>query len=128
MTGNQAFDTSPAFCLYDLITNDVYGARFPAARVADLSDYALWCEAQGITMSVVLDQAQDARSVLQGWLAMTQAEAVWSAGMLRIVPYADATVSGTRMDGTTATYTPNLTPVMSIDDSSCCRPKRASRR
>jgi len=117
LTGNQAFDTSPAYCLYDLITNDIYGASFPAARVADLSNYALWCEAQGITMSVVLDQAQDARSVLQGWLAMTQAEAVWSAGMLRIVPYADATVSGTRMDGTTATYTPNLTPVMSIDDS-----------
>lgn len=117
LSGNQAFDTSPAYCLYDLITNDIYGASFPAARVGDLSDYALWCEAQGIAMSVTLDQAQDARSVLQGWLSMTQAEAVWSAGMLRIVPYADSSVSGTRMDGTTATYSPNLTPVMSIDDS-----------
>ena len=32
LTGNQAFDTSPAYCLYDLITNDIYGASFPAAR------------------------------------------------------------------------------------------------
>jgi len=116
-TGNQAFDTSPAYCVYDLLTNDVYGASFPAARVADLSGYALWCEAQGISFSVVLDSAQDARSVLQDWLKKTQAEAVWSGGVLRIVPYADATVSGTRMDGSTATYSPDLTPVMSIDDS-----------
>ncbi|HVI52908.1 MAG TPA: phage tail protein [Candidatus Sulfotelmatobacter sp.] len=117
ISGNYAFDTSPAYCFYDLLVNDVYGASFPTARLADLSDYALWCEALGITMSVSLDQAQDARSVLQGWLKMTQAEAVWAAGTLTIVPYADSTVSATRMDGTIATYSPDLTPVMSIDDS-----------
>jgi len=115
--GNKAFDTSPAFCLYDLLTNAAYGSGFPATRVGDLGDYARWCQAMGISMSVSLDKAQEARAVIQDWLKFTLAQAVWSGGLLRIVPYADQTLTGTGADGSSITYTPNMTPVMSIDDS-----------
>jgi hypothetical protein len=115
--GNIAFDTSPAFCFYDLLTNPTYGAGFPAAMVGDLTAYATWCQALGLTMSVALTDATDARSVLADWLSNTQAEAVWSSGILNVVPRGDQPVTGTAVDGSALTYTPNVSPVMSIDDS-----------
>ncbi|HLN23833.1 MAG TPA: phage tail protein [Patescibacteria group bacterium] len=109
------YDTSPAYCIADLLTNPDYGAGFPAARLADLSNYAGWCQAMGLPMSVALTEARPARDIITEWLASTLAEAVWSAGQLKIIPYVDEAI----LDATANAlgYAPNLTPVMTIDDS-----------
>ena len=109
------YNVSPSYCIADLLTNPIHGAGFPASRLGDLSNYASWCQAMGISMSVALTEARAARDIITEWLTSTLAEAVWSAGQLKIVPYVDEAI----MDATANAwgYSPSLTPVMNIDDS-----------
>lgn len=116
-TSNIVFDTSPAFCIADLLTNATYGAAFAPSLVGDLTAYATWCQAAGLAMSAALTEQRPARDILQEWLAATISDAFWSQGQIKIVPYADQAVTGTAADGSPLTFTPALTPVMTIDDT-----------
>jgi len=114
-------DAEPSRVLYDFLTDTKHGANFPAANVADWSYYASANLAVGILLSPLMDQQKSAAEWMKQILEETMAQAVWSDGLLKIVPYYDQAVSS--VDGT---FTPNLTPVVAStsDDDYLVTPDR----
>lgn len=114
---NQVFDTSPAWCVAEIWGNGTWGCGLPYAQLGDLTALATWCQAMGIFFSPALTSQRAARDILSDWLQACIADAFWSQGQLKIMPLADQAVTGTTASGAAITYTPNLTPVMTIDDT-----------
>lgn len=86
-------DAAPAQVVYDFLVNAQYGVGFPAASIdgnALYGAYQPYCQSYGLAFSPVLSDQETANATLTRWLALTNATAVWSAGMLKILPYADA--------------------------------------
>jgi Putative phage tail protein len=106
-------DANPRDIVVDFLTNNKYGLGFPSGRIGDsnLTTLFNYCQAVGIWMSPVLAQFKSANTFLADLLYGCVAEAVWSGGQLRIVPYYDAAASANG-----GTYTPNLSPVYDLTD------------
>ena len=80
--------------------------------LGNLADYGNYCLANNLVLSPVIDSQRAAREFLREVLDATNSDAVWSEGVLKIVPYGDASATGNG-----ATWTPNLTPVYALDDT-----------
>ena len=105
-------DANPADVLADFLTNQYYGVPlFSAARLGDLSTWRNYCAAAGLFVSPVLTSQQQATQLLQDLMTATNSQAVWSAGLLTVVPYGDAALSGNG-----AGYTPPSQPLYSLGD------------
>src|SRR3569623_1723696 len=104
-------DCDPKDVVSAVLTNDNWGAAFPAARLGDLSDYSAYCRAAGLLISVALTEQSAARDLLGDLLKMTNTGAVRSGGKLKLVPYADQPVTGNGV-----TFTPNVTPVYDLNE------------
>src|SRR5258705_5079439 len=110
---NTTLDANPRDIVVDFLTNAKYGLQFPAGRIGDTNLVAFYnyCQAVGIWMSPILSSAKSAQSFMQDLLYGCVAEAVWSNGLLKIVPYYDAPASAHG-----ATYIPNLSPIYDLTD------------
>jgi len=108
-------DTNPAFIVSDLLTNSRYGAGFPSGNLdisGSLADFANYCQAALIAMSMLLDRQQPCARWLEEIAQLTVAAVVWSGSLLKVVPYGDQP-----LDGNGATWTPNLTWQYSLTDT-----------
>jgi Putative phage tail protein len=110
-SGVNGLDANPAAIVGDFLTNPRYGAGFPAVNLGDLSGYSTYCQAVGLFLSPALDAQQEAQQHLADLAQLTNSAIVWSGGLLKIVPYGDEAVTGNG-----ATFTPDTTPVYSLDD------------
>lgn len=93
------------FCL-----NNFNLCNFPAASIGDMTEIRTYCIANGIAISPVLDTQQTMQSYLQEYLLIANSEAFSSEGLIKFRTYGDKAVTA---NGTT--FTPNLTPVYSLD-------------
>jgi hypothetical protein len=101
------------------LTNAQYGAGFPAASISGSallgpsggSSFQAYCWAAGIAISPVLNSQESAASILSRWLHIANSTAIWSDGMLKIIPYGDSTISGNGW-----TWSANTTPLFSLTD------------
>jgi len=122
-TGVNGVDADPALVISDFLTNPQYGVGFPAASIdatalyanSGDSSYQTYCWTNGLAISPVLNMQESASSILTRWLQITNSTAVWSGGLLRIIPYGDGVVTGGSAD-TQKTWTPNLVPVYDLTD------------
>jgi hypothetical protein len=120
----NARDADPAYLIYDFLTSEQYGVRFPAGSIdgnifainGGPSSYQTYCWAARIAMSPVLANRESANSILARWLHLTNSAAVWSEGSLKVIPYADADIYGYLYDQTPITFTPNVTPIYDLTD------------
>ncbi len=116
-TGSNGIDADPAQVVYDFLTNSQYGVGFPAASISSDSlfnsayGFQTYCKAVGIAISPVLDTQERASSILTRWLQLTNSTAVWSDGMLKIIPFGDSSVSAAGV-----IFTPNTTALYSLTD------------
>jgi hypothetical protein len=118
--GGSVCDADPKDIITDFLTNAAYGVpMWGSGLIGDLSDYSLYCRANNLLLSPVLESQSSAASILEEWLTATNAAVFWSEGMLKIRPYGDAAATGNSV-----TWTPNLTPVydlteddLAVDDS-----------
>lgn len=108
------FDADPALIVVDFLTNVYYGAGWATGAIAPLnvgqdgtiaSSYARYCLAAGFYMSPVIDQQRPAADYLQALLVATNSAAVFSGGLLKIIPYGDQAITGNGV-----TFTPYVTP------------------
>lgn len=104
-------DVDPAYIITDILTNSRYGAGFPAASISNLTQYKNYCIANGLLFSPNYDTAEAAQKVVSDLLSLTNSEAYFSEGVLKITPYGDVAVTANGV-----TYTPNLTPVYDLGD------------
>ncbi|MCW2283379.1 hypothetical protein M2323_001207 [Rhodoblastus acidophilus] len=122
-SGVNGVDADPAQVISDFLTNPQYGVGFPAASIDATSLYAnagdssfqTYCWANYLAISPVLNMPETASSILTRWLKLTNATAVWSGGLLKIIPYGDSPVTGGSATSQ-KTWTPNLVPIYDLGD------------
>lgn len=100
-------DAEPADIFASIITDPVEGLALSSTTLADLSNYRLWCQQNGYTLSMLADTQQEARQYLQEVLDATLSVAVVSQGKIKLVPLGDQPVGS---------WQPNATPVFDITD------------
>ncbi len=109
--GGDVVDASPAAVIYDFLTNPQYGAGFPAAKIASMTQFNNYVVAAGLFVSPAYTSQQAAQQSVDDMLSAVNCAAVNSGGQLRIIPYGDASITGHG-----ASFTPNLTPVYHLTD------------
>lgn len=107
-------DALPSDILLDYCTDANHGCGFPflATLTGAGNTYESYCMAMGFALSPQEEQQRMAVDFIREVLQITNSDAVWTPGALRIVPYADTAVTGNGR-----TYTPDLTPIYSFGDS-----------
>ena len=106
-------DANPADCILDFLTNERYGAGFPADALDPdiLTNYGAYCQAAQLPVSIALQSQTEAASWLSELARLTNTALLWSGSVLRFLPYGDAA-----LDGNGASWSPNLTPLYSLTD------------
>jgi hypothetical protein len=108
--GPLVADCNPAEFAVSVLTHGRYGARMPGETL-EVEDWSNYVAAAGLLMSPLLTEQVRASEFIDLLCRMTNAAAVWSVDRLRIVPYADAAVTGNGV-----TFTPNTTPLYDLND------------
>ena len=93
-TAPNGIDADPSQAVSLLLTNASFGAGFPASRLGSLAAYQSYTLAQGLWISVAYTAQTQASQLLDDLAKATNCAFVWSAGLLTLVPYGDAAVSG----------------------------------
>ena len=101
-------DAAAADIIYDIVADPVEGIGLASDVLADTGDYALWCAEMGLSVSVGATSQKASRELIAQLLKATMAEAVWSSGQIRIVPYGDEPVGA---------WTPDTTPIYDLSES-----------
>lgn len=127
-------DADPAQVIYDFLTNERYGATFPAEFIDTSTLFTLangwdpsigdttlstFCQAVGLAWSVALENVESANSVLDRWCKNLNTAIVWNGSILRFIPYwdspSDTNPGWDPMNGIPKKYfTPYTTPIVSI--------------
>lgn len=102
-------DANPSDWVDAVLTNTDWGVGFPSVLLGDLTDYRDWARATSLLVSPLLDGQTSASGHLMEIMEGTIANFVWSAGELKVVPYADSNVSGNGTD-----YVANVTPAYDL--------------
>jgi hypothetical protein len=113
-----ADDADPAAVIADIVTDPLEGAGLSSAVLANVDDYALWCAAMGLSVSVGATAQISGRDLIAQILKATLAEAIWSAGQIKIIPYGDEPVGA---------WSPNTTPVYDLTEADFLEPPRHKR-
>ncbi|MGN6817792.1 MAG: phage tail protein [Sphingomonas sp.] len=112
LAGAAGGDADPKDVITDFLTNASYGVPgWTGGLIGDLSDYSLYCRANNLLLSPVLESQSSAASVLQEWLTATNSAAYWSEGVLKIRPYGDAPATGNGVS-----WAPNMVPAYDLDE------------
>ena len=106
-------DADPAMAAFDLLTNDRYGAMFPSSKLAPNTSWSNYCRAAGLLLSPAIVTQESAANHIAQFARLTNTGVVWSEGVLKLVPYGDAVVTGNGI-----TYTPTNTAVYDLTDDS----------
>ena len=104
-------DVDPGFIITEIMTNPRYSAGFPAANIGTWTSYKAYCIANGFLFSPAYDSAKSAASIITDLLALTNSEAYFSEGLLKITPYGDTSITANGY-----TYTANITPIYELGD------------
>ncbi len=105
-------DADPSLVVADFFANTRTGVPgWQAGLVGSLAQYQSYCLAAGLLVSPIIDQQRSATDFLNELLLATNSTALWSEGLLKFIPYGDMPLTGNG-----ATYTPDNTPVYSLND------------
>jgi hypothetical protein len=89
----------------------------PQVPMGDLTQYSNYCVANGLFLSPVLDAQKSASDWIQEILDVTNSAAVWSEGMLKIIPYGDTSVVGNG-----AVFFSNTQPIYNLSSNDLLAP------
>jgi hypothetical protein len=103
-------DAFPDLAISDLLTNVHYGLGY--SGVWDFTIYRNYTMANGLWISVALQEQATAASILDSIAKNTNSEFVWSSGTLYLIPYGDQSITAHGY-----TYTAPSSPQYSLDDS-----------
>lgn len=104
-------DADPADFMVDALTNSVYGASLPAARLASTGNYSNYCRAAYLLCSPALTEQMSAANFVTLACKISNSAPVWSGSQLKFVPYGDTAISGRGR-----TFTPDTTPLYDLTD------------
>lgn len=111
-------DSEPAEFIPDYLTNAYYGAGWDPAKIGDLeigqsgtvaSSYRRYTQASGFFLSPAIIEQKAAAGHLADWLVATNSAAIFTEGVLKLIPYGDQVVTGNGK-----TFTPYVTPIYDL--------------
>lgn len=94
----------------DFLTNKRYGCGLPSAFIDTSSlttapnSFANYCGVHGFYFSALINENKPARDYVTSWLEATNTAAVWSADLLKFIPFGDMALTGNGF-----VFTPDLT-------------------
>lgn len=109
-------DALPSDVLTDALTDTNHGLALPSSMLGNWTSFAQYCQAVGLFVSAIFDQAQAANSALEKLFTIANCAPFWSDGVLKVVPYGDTAVTGNGI-----TWTPNSTPIYNLTDDDFIR-------
>lgn len=105
-------DANPKEVTIDFLTNSYYGVGFPSARLdLTMTQFSNYCIANGLLISDILTDQREANAFLADLFRLTNSSPRWSSGILTVIPWGDAAVTGNGV-----TYTPDVTPLYDLTD------------
>ncbi|MDE2426899.1 MAG: phage tail protein, partial [Elusimicrobia bacterium] len=105
--GGGVVDANPADIVSAICTDTQIGVGFSA--LGDLTAFKNYCTAAGIFFSPVYSTQNPAHQTLDDLFKYANAAPFFSEGVLKVVPYGDATITGNGV-----TYTPSNTAVVDL--------------
>jgi hypothetical protein len=110
--GGGVPDADPKDILTDFLTSASHGVPgWGAGLIGDLSDWSLYCRANNLLLSPVLESQAAANTIITEWCLATNSAPFWSEGVLKVRPYGDTAATGNGV-----TWTPNLTPIYDLTE------------
>ncbi len=114
--GGGIVDASPADVLLDILTNVQYGYGWTApggffSLLPVWSDWIDYCAAAGLFVSPNYASQRTGIEAFDELAEASNTAAVWSDGLLKMIPYGDKPLSGNGH-----TFTPNTAPVYDLTD------------
>lgn len=106
-------DANPKDIITDFISNSKYGTVPGATWLDPFATYSTYCVANSLFLSPVFDQQKAAGDWLKDLLEITNSDAYFSNGLLKISPMGDVQIGA---------YTPNLVPIYDFTDDDLIRP------
>lgn len=105
-------DVDTSVMLRTVLTQSQGGAGFPGALLDSWERWSDYCVAAGLLVSPALTEQVSAADIVRTCAELTNTGPVWSAGRLKMVPYADADESGNGR-----TFDADTVPVYELDDN-----------
>ena len=99
----SAFDVNPAAVMIDILTSEHYGAGFPLTQLDSLGNFSTYCNNSNIFISPAYTAQTSAADIVTELAMIGNTAPVWSEGLLKMIPYADANI-GTYVPNTTINY------------------------
>lgn len=109
--GGTIIDANPKDIIYDILTNQIYGAGYKPEFIDDLTNYSNFCIANGIFLSPVYNAQSETQKALSELAQITNSEFLVSQSKLKLIPVGDETIIGNGK-----TWTPDLTPVYDLNE------------
>jgi hypothetical protein len=119
-SGANGIDADPSEVINDFLTNAQYGCGFNPASIdsgalfTNADSFQAYCRAMSFAFSPALVSQEQASSILARWLQLFNCAAVWSGGLLKLIPYGDTAIS----QGSATTYSTQLSVPIPIPGSS----------
>ena len=110
-TASAGVAGTPDAAPWTIVSDLLAAGGFPPARMGSMAAYTDFCGANGLFLSPSLTEQRRAADHIQDVLEMTHTAPVASEGVLKLIPYGDASASGNGY-----TFTPTVSPVFELSD------------
>lgn len=124
--GGGTADVNAADLVNDMLTHGRRGVGWPGSKLADLTPFRTYTDAAGLRLSMLIDAQRKAIDVLADVLLITNSDAVWSGGQLKIVPRGDTAIAAPVYSATP--YTPANAAVYALGPDDFLEPIQIQRR
>lgn len=104
-------DANPKDVITAILTDVEQGLARPVDTIDGLSQFSNFCLANGIWVSPAYTEQKPAYEYIRNLLQIGFADCVYSGGVFKVVPYSDATVTGSA-----GSYTPDIAPAYALSD------------
>lgn len=115
-------DANPKDIVFDILTNQIYGAGFPEESINknSLSDFSKFCIASNVFLSPVYDSQDAAEQILTDIADIANSTFVWSQNQLKVIPLGDSIIEANGVK-----WSPDLTPIYDITEDDILQDEEA---
>lgn len=104
-------DANPADIIYDLLTNQHYGAGIDSSFMDSIAQLHNYCQVYGILLSPAIVEQNPVFEIIRRLLSACNSEIVYSEGKIKLIPYGETSLSANG-----AVFNPNIIPIYDFSD------------
>ncbi|MCK9622200.1 MAG: phage tail protein [Methylobacter sp.] len=90
-------DVNAITCIEEFLTNADWSGLFAASKIGDWTLARTYCTVHDLRISPALTEQKPAHEPIEEWLRIANCGAVWSDGVLKVLPYSRETLATTQI-------------------------------